>query len=461
MLPIIMMLAGLILGAAFAGVPSAAAQEAMPPHQTFTVESAVLGETRRINVYTPPNYAGTAEYPVLYLLDGGAAEDFPHVVSTIDAAIRAGEMRRMIVVGIENTERRRDMTGPTEVEEDRRIAPRVGGSAPFRRFIETELMPQVQRRYQVTTEMAVMGESLAGLFVVETLLLQPELFATYVALDPSLWWNGGELVRTADARIKARSEWSRYRVPTVVFLASGNEESIAPATARLAEVLRANASPRLRPEYRPRPDLTHATIYRGMMPQLVRELFPPVQHVVSIRGTGPDGGPPADAGPVSPLQPGTEVAAREPAGAFVVLREEYRAEQRSVHAPDRWTRIHLSWDAPDGRVNVALRDNGAGLVVHASAAGCDVFVNYLQYGYDGDERHLLGAMRAALRRLADDCPRAMDDPRRYERLFAAAEADFPAAMQLMRARVVEHFGPRTERCNPPDPNQFMPYDTCG
>src|SRR5688572_28579677 len=106
-----------------------AAQEPVPPHETFTIESAVLRETRRINVYTPPQYAEEfAPYPVLYMPDGGVQEDFPHVAATVDAGIRAGEIRRMIVVGIENTERRRDMTGPTEVEEDRRIAPRVGGS---------------------------------------------------------------------------------------------------------------------------------------------------------------------------------------------------------------------------------------------------------------------------------------------------------------------------------------------
>ena len=74
-------------------------------------------------------------YPVLYMLDGGLDEDFPHVARDVDTAIRAGEMRPMIVVGIENTERRRDMTGPTTVASDRAIAPHVGGSVAFRAFI--------------------------------------------------------------------------------------------------------------------------------------------------------------------------------------------------------------------------------------------------------------------------------------------------------------------------------------
>ena len=121
--------------------------------------------------------------------DGGMQEDLPHVATDVDTAIRAGEMRSMIVVGIENTERHRDMTGPAEVDSDRKIAVHVGGSAAFRAFIANELMPQVGQRYRSTGRTAIVGESLAGPFVVETLLLQPKLFNTYIALGPSLWWN--------------------------------------------------------------------------------------------------------------------------------------------------------------------------------------------------------------------------------------------------------------------------------
>lgn len=250
------------------GADAVAAQDAVPPHETFTLESRALGETRRIAVYTPPGYAGDATYPVLYMPDGGVQEDFPHVAATVDAGIRAGEMRAMIVVGIENTERRRDMTGPTEVEEDRRIAPRVGGSAAFRRFIADELMPEVQRRYRVSGESAIIGESLAGLFVVETFFAQPGLFDTYIALSPSLWWNAGELVAQAGERLRTREGG-----PATVYLSSADEDNIAPAAARLAEAFRANAADRVRWRYLPRPDLTHATIYRAEAPRVLRELF--------------------------------------------------------------------------------------------------------------------------------------------------------------------------------------------
>jgi predicted alpha/beta superfamily hydrolase len=274
-MPKVMKLAVLFLFAAIAAAwaaPDLAADEPVPPHESFTVESGALKETRRINVYLPPGYvaAGTVRYPVLYMPDGGVQEDFPHIAATVDAGIRAGEMRPMLVVGIENTERRRDVTGPTEVEEDRKIAPRVGGSAAFRGFIRDELMPEVRRRYRVADETAIIGESLAGLFIVETFFLEPELFDTYIALSPSLWWNREDLVRKAGERLKARTELRK-----TLYLSSANEEEIVAATTRLADVLRANAPAGLRWEYKPRPDLRHDTIYRAAAPQVLRQLFGP------------------------------------------------------------------------------------------------------------------------------------------------------------------------------------------
>ena len=142
--------------------------------------------------------------------DGGLAEDFLHVAGLVQVSVGNGTMRPFVLVGIENTERRRDLTGPTQNEEDRKIAPRVGGSAAFRKFLRDELMPDVKARYRTTDETAIVGESLAGLFVVETFLLEPDLFDTYIAIDPSLWWNDGALVQER-SRAAARAIRSRTR----------------------------------------------------------------------------------------------------------------------------------------------------------------------------------------------------------------------------------------------------------
>jgi predicted alpha/beta superfamily hydrolase len=244
--------------------------------ETFTIQSKALGETRRINVYRPPPPYGAsppaadARLPVLYMPDGGIGEDFLHVAGLVQVSVGNGTMRPFLLVGIENTERRRDLTGPTQIEKDKKIAPRVGGSAAFRRFVRSELMPAINSRYRTTGETAIMGESLAGLFVVETLFLEPDLFDTYIAFDPSLWWNNSELVNSAPSRLRAGG----IR-PHTLYLASSDEKDLARLTNQLATILGTNAPANLKWQYWPMPTETHATIYHPAALQALRRLFEP------------------------------------------------------------------------------------------------------------------------------------------------------------------------------------------
>lgn len=229
-----------------------------------------MQETRRINVYLPPAYdrCAAARYPVLYMPDGGIGEDFPHVASTVDRLARAGHIGPMIVVGVENTVRRRDMTGPTAVAEDLRVTGQPGGSGRFRNFVATELMPVVAARYRVTDEAGIIGESLAGLFIVETLFQSPGLFDTYIAIDPSLWWNAEAIAREAPQRL---AEWDAGSA--LLLLTAGGRESNVVQVERLAEALRATPATGLRWNYLPRPDLRHDTIYRGTEAALLQTAF--------------------------------------------------------------------------------------------------------------------------------------------------------------------------------------------
>jgi predicted alpha/beta superfamily hydrolase len=240
--------------------------------ETFTVASRVMGEVRRINVYAPPIYTDSpgVRLPVLYMPDGGLREDFLHVAGLVQVSVGNGTMRPFLLVGIENTERRRDMTGPTGNAEDRKVAAHVGGSAEFRRFIRTELMPLVRQRYRTTDESAVVGESLAGLFVVETLLLEPDLFDTYVAIDPSLWWNDQYLLRIAPERLAAR-----HAGPRTLFLASSGEPELARLTRDFAGLLEARQFPGLRWHYLPLPEEQHSTIYHPAALRAFRLVFAP------------------------------------------------------------------------------------------------------------------------------------------------------------------------------------------
>lgn len=258
--------------------------------ETFTIESKVLGETRRINVYVPERYGDTTAIPVLYMPDGGVGEDFLHVAGLVQISVMNGTMRPFMLVGIENTQRRRDLTGPTQDPEDRKIAPVVGGSASFRRFIRDELMPVIKARYRITDETAIIGESLAGLFIVETFLLEPDLFDTYIAFDPSLWWNDAALVKNATAA----SRDPRHARSTL-YLANSSEPEIAKLTKQLADAMNGRVA---KVHYRPMPEETHGTIYHRQRCMLFahcsrlsapefeskdREACPPVKHQLQVQ----------------------------------------------------------------------------------------------------------------------------------------------------------------------------------
>ncbi|MFN3243661.1 MAG: alpha/beta hydrolase [Planctomycetota bacterium] len=238
--------------------------------QSWTLRSAALAEQRRVFVYLPRGYdAPDARLPVLYMPDGGIGEDLPHVVDAVAAGELWGTMQPVIVVGIENTDRRRDLTGPTDVPKDREIAPRAGGAAAFRTFLRDELMPEVERRYRTGGVTALVGESLAGLFVVETFLEQPELFDHCIAFSPSLWWNDAQLVARAPELLGQRGEDAG-----TLYLTTANEPGIIAATQRLVAALAAADTDTSWWHYQPMPEQFHDTIYRASAPRALRRTFP-------------------------------------------------------------------------------------------------------------------------------------------------------------------------------------------
>ncbi|MBK8165080.1 MAG: alpha/beta hydrolase [bacterium] len=260
--------------------PSARAQKPPAPEpltigDTWSLASAVLGETRRVNVYAPPGALDIADtrLPVLYMPDGGLAEDFLHVAGLVQVGAMNGTMRPFLLVGIENTERRRDLTGPTDDPEDLKIAPRVGRSAEFRSFLRDELMPFIDAHYPTSGETAIVGESLAGLFAVETFLLEPGLFDTVIAIDPSLWWNRGDLVTRSGALLRARP----WRLGATIWLATGDEGGIAVPVAAFADSLSTFTggadAPGLRWLCRRLPDERHLTIYHPAALRAFREVL--------------------------------------------------------------------------------------------------------------------------------------------------------------------------------------------
>lgn len=231
------------------------------------LESKVLHEKRTLNIYLPEGYnpKDTVRYPVIYLLDGSADEDFIHIVGLVqfNTFEWVAQLPKSIVVGIANVDRRRDFTFPSNVVSDQKNNPTSGHSDKFIEFIEKELQPFIDAKYKTTDTRTLIGQSLGGLLATEILFTKPNLFNKYVIVSPSLWWNNGSLLTIQPAILNAD-----FSQETRVYIAVGKEGLTPTDPPRVMEVdanllvdkLQGSASKALQVTFDYLPFENHATI---------------------------------------------------------------------------------------------------------------------------------------------------------------------------------------------------------
>jgi uncharacterized protein len=201
-------------------VSSAAIAQPTGTVKRLTLKSAVLGEDRVVLVRTPAGYeTNKVSYPVLYMTDGDA--HMGHTASTIEFLTQNGRVSDLIVVGVTNTDRTRDLTPVKSTQKNpagELQFPTSGGADNFLKFFETELIPEIEKQYRVQPYRIFAGHSLGGLFAIHSMISKPGLFNSYVAVSPSLQWeNGEELKRAADFLNKQKE------MKLTLFVSLGNE----------------------------------------------------------------------------------------------------------------------------------------------------------------------------------------------------------------------------------------------
>ena len=171
--------------------------ERLQVHRAF--QSQILPDARDLIVYLPPGYEAEPErqYPVLYLHDGQNLFDPEtsyikgktwQVRETADAAIEAGEVEPLVIVGIYNTGDRRI----AEYTHERDWQMGGGEADAYGALITQELMPWIADRYRVLAgreHTGLGGSSLGGLVSLYLGLKYAEIFGRLAVLSPSVWWN--------------------------------------------------------------------------------------------------------------------------------------------------------------------------------------------------------------------------------------------------------------------------------
>jgi hypothetical protein len=195
---------------------------ALQAPERIVIHSNVLNEDRPILVRLPAGaQAGKVKYPVLYMTDGdGHMEEVGGIIDFLAGHNRCSPI---ILVGIPNTDRTRDLT-PTRADAkgpDGAIVqafPTSGGADKFLQFIQTELFPEIEKRYPTASYRIFAGHSFGGLLAIHTLVTHSDMFNAYIAVSPSLQWDDQQTLHQAQQFFAKTKELHK-----TLFFSLGNE----------------------------------------------------------------------------------------------------------------------------------------------------------------------------------------------------------------------------------------------
>ena len=248
------------------------------------IQSTVLNETRILNIYLPEGYnpSDSIKYPVIYLLDGSADEDFIHIVGLVqfNTFEWVNKVPKSIVVGIANVDRARDFTYPSTITELNERFPTSGHSDSFISFVENELQPYIAKKYRTNQEKTLIGQSFGGLLATEILLKKPTLFTKYIIVSPSLWWDNGSLLN-----LPSTLYTEGYNQQTTIYIGVGKEGLTPTKVPRVMEVdanllsdkINLSKSKNVRVFFDYLPKENHATILHQAVSNAFEILYQPLE----------------------------------------------------------------------------------------------------------------------------------------------------------------------------------------
>lgn len=257
-----------------------------PPVEAVALKSEVYGGERRVVVRLPATYrTGARRYPVLYLTDG--SRNLPLLAETVAFLAANGRMPEMIVVGIDPVQRDDELTPSRGTVAGEPLAQREtgGGAARFLEFVETEVVPWVERTYRTEPFRVLHGHSFGGLFALYTLWARPQLFHARIAVAPTLTWNGDEPVR----RVKELVASGKAPAGALVFTLGDEGDALAARFEELKAAL-APAAPGLRCTGLRFPGEDHGSVLLESNHRALRAVFQGWQMPIPRAGLGPRGG---------------------------------------------------------------------------------------------------------------------------------------------------------------------------
>ncbi|MBY0574560.1 MAG: hypothetical protein K2P84_12845 [Undibacterium sp.] len=259
-----------------------------------TIHSTILNQEKDLWIYVPNRDLSSlfdqGKYPVVYLLDGD--EHFIPLMGMIQT-LCSGDLNsscpQMILVGIKPGNRMNELT-PTKagsLHAPKTIIEASGGGELFTQFMENELFPYIEKNYPTAPHRTLIGHSVGGLFVINTLAHHPNMFNNYVAIDPSMWWDNRKLVSDMKTALSTQSlagkslfvaiannMTSNFTLQSVIKDTSTKTNSIR-SNLKLKAILENDKVSKLRSKSHYYPDENHGTVPLIAEFEALRWLFEP------------------------------------------------------------------------------------------------------------------------------------------------------------------------------------------
>ncbi|MGJ1491086.1 alpha/beta hydrolase-fold protein [Sphingobacterium siyangense] len=251
--------------------------------QRYTINSKILNESRNYSVYLPASYKNNVDkkYIVAYVLDGDRSKflEVSGIAQSMhsDANLKL-QIPELIIVSIENTDRTKDFTPTNSLnyldKEDISAFKSSGKADDFMRFMENELMVEINKSFRTLPQSMIIGHSLGGLFALHCLLENPQLFSYYLLIDPSWFWDHNYIGKRSKEVLENRVD---LKARIYIALANNMQEDTRHYQwgSQFYQLLKENKSPDLKVDFRYFEDEKHLTVTIPATYYGLRYLFEP------------------------------------------------------------------------------------------------------------------------------------------------------------------------------------------
>ncbi len=251
--------------------------------QRYTINSKILNERRNYSVYLPASYKNNIDkkYIVAYVLDGDRSKflEVSGIAQSMhsDANLKL-QIPELIIVSIENTDRTKDFTPTNSLNyldrEDITAFKSSGKADDFMRFMEDELMVEINNSFRTLPQSMIIGHSLGGLFALHCLLENPQLFSYYLLIDPSWFWDHNYIGKRSKEVLENRVD---LKARIYIALANNMQEDKRHYQwgSQFYKLLKENKSPDLKVDFRYFEDEKHLTVTIPATYYGLRYLFEP------------------------------------------------------------------------------------------------------------------------------------------------------------------------------------------